>query len=326
MIDAQTMKRLAFIRLLHQQGVEQSNLPEPLTFTAVLSFHDAVEHFLILAGEHLGATLPDHISFMKYWTELHPNKLTNGVDLSGRVAMDRLNRLRNGFKHAGALPGLAAIEQARADVSAFFEDNTPRVFDLVFATIDMADLIPQPTARDRVKSASNAISSGDVIEAMALLVEAFDDMVNPHVQGDLWGDAPFSFGPRISYPMRRTSIEAQLRPARDDRTNRPVRGAEKLAEQIDWVTQVSGEVQKGLRLLALGIDFRQYYRFRQLTPSVYLTGYGDRNVTHAPHYSPAMDEFDFCRQFVITTALRVAELEVHLAPPSWEQKQENEAG
>jgi hypothetical protein len=116
-LEPQIMKRLAFIRLLYQQGVDQSSLPEPLTFTSVLAFHDAVELFLVLAGEHLGANPPEHLPFMKYWTELHPNKLAGGVELSGKVGMDRLNRIRNGFKHAGTMPGLAAIEQARADVA-----------------------------------------------------------------------------------------------------------------------------------------------------------------------------------------------------------------
>lgn len=48
------MKNLAFIRLLHRQGIEQSLLPEPLSFTSVLTFHDAVELFLIVTAEHLG--------------------------------------------------------------------------------------------------------------------------------------------------------------------------------------------------------------------------------------------------------------------------------
>jgi hypothetical protein len=32
---------------------------------------------------------------------------------------------------------------------------------------------------------------------------------------------------------------------------------------------------------------------------------------------PDRDEFDFCRQFIITVAPRTAEAEVHTAQPSW---------
>jgi hypothetical protein len=56
--DPRIMRRLAFIRLLYQQGVGQSQLPEPLSFSCVLTFHDTIELFVILAAEHLQAALP----------------------------------------------------------------------------------------------------------------------------------------------------------------------------------------------------------------------------------------------------------------------------
>ena len=33
--------------------------------------------------------------------------------------------------------------------------------------------------------------------------------------------------------------------------------------------------------------------------------------------TPTVAEFDFCRQFLITVALQLAEVEAHLVPPSW---------
>ncbi|MCZ7373261.1 hypothetical protein [Micromonospora sp. WMMC250] len=316
-IDPQTMAPLAFIRLLHQQGVDQTHLPEPMTFTSVLSFHDAVEHFLVLAGEHLGANLPDHIQFMKYWAELQPKKLSGGVDLSGKVGMDRLNRLRNGFKHVGQMPGLAAIEQARADVAAFFEDNTPKVFGLEYSGIDMTDLIHQPEARAKVRAAVDAHIAGDRPEAMALLVEAFDQLVHEHIYPQGFSGPAFTFGPRLSRPMSRGGIEAAVRSV-----ERPYAGLsraqERLVEQIDWMTRVTSEGQRALRMIALRIDFREYHRFQQLTPELFYTGAG-RQVSRSQRYAPSSSEFDFCHQFVISVALRVAELGKHLVLPSWQE-------
>ena len=57
--------RLAFIRYLHHQGVQQGRLPEPQSSAAVLLLHDAVEAFLLLAAEHLGAAAPRE--FGQYW-------------------------------------------------------------------------------------------------------------------------------------------------------------------------------------------------------------------------------------------------------------------
>lgn len=44
-ISSQETQRLAFIRLLVQQGVEQAAKPEPMAAAAILTFHDAVELF-----------------------------------------------------------------------------------------------------------------------------------------------------------------------------------------------------------------------------------------------------------------------------------------
>ena len=56
-IDPLIMQRLAFIRMLHQQGNEQAQLPNPIRVTCILTLHDAVELFSVLVGDHLGANL-----------------------------------------------------------------------------------------------------------------------------------------------------------------------------------------------------------------------------------------------------------------------------
>ena len=118
----------------------------------------------------MGATLPERIPFMGYWPALSA-KLTGGADLTGQVGMDRLNRLRNGFKHAGTLPGLAAIEQARGDVTSFMEDNTLAVFGIPFSGIDMADVISHDDTRRSVKAAVATAADGNRREAMGQLAE-----------------------------------------------------------------------------------------------------------------------------------------------------------
>src|SRR5215470_4155554 len=87
-----------------------------------------------------------------------------------------LNDLRVALKHRGTLPGSAAVDQACSDTSSFLEVNTQLVFGLAFADIDMAEVIPQTGARDKVKTASAAAATGDLTEAMGLLAEAYDDL------------------------------------------------------------------------------------------------------------------------------------------------------
>lgn len=51
----------------------------------------------------------------------------------------------------------------------FLEENTPLVFGIAFADIDMAEVIPQQPVADKVRQANAAAGSGDLVEAMDLL-------------------------------------------------------------------------------------------------------------------------------------------------------------
>jgi hypothetical protein len=66
-------------------------------------------------------------------------------------------------------------------------------------------------------------------------------------------------------------------------------------------------MQRALRVMVLGIDYWQFERFTRLTPSIayYLSGAQERRVPR--DYAPTADEFGFCREFIVTATLRVAE-------------------
>ncbi|MCA1707011.1 MAG: hypothetical protein LC808_28600 [Actinobacteria bacterium] len=67
------------------------------------------------------------------------------------------------------------------------------------------------------------------------------------------------------------------------------------------------------------MDLHRYARFQRITPTTYFMG-GERAYGYAPNYAPSQEEFDFCHEFVITAALRLAEFEAQLRPLSWEQE------
>jgi hypothetical protein len=318
-LDPPTMNRLAFISLLYGQGIEQARRPEPLSFVSVLTFHDSVELFLVLAADYLGASLPRRAhGFLDYWQILRRTEaFPAGVDLTGQPAMDRLNRYRNALKHAGAFPGPEAVEDARTSTRSFFENNSAAVFGVAFDAIDIAEVIPQTEARDKVRAATAAETSGDRAEAMALLSEAYDDLFTAASLRP--PQSPAAFGATIRTNLTPTTIDSVLRQAPDPRVRR-IAGVttRSLADHIAQLTQAASEMQRGLRVIALGIDYRQAARFVQLTPRILY--FADDHVERhfPPGYAPSSAEFDYCRQFIITVALRVAELEAYTALPSWE--------
>lgn len=308
LLDSLTMKRLAFIRMLFSQGIEQSRLPEPLNAMSVLSLHDASELFLVLAAEKLGAELPHgQVQFMRYWTFLHPDKLAGGVALSGETGMRRLNDLRNALKHGGAVPSATAVAQACEDVRRFFEDNARLVFGLALAEVDMAEVVPQAEVRDKLRAANTAQRSGDLREAIGLLAEA----------GALALTSEYSFGPFLRNTLSTNEITATLWQPRSPKRTQPTGGAHELAVQITALTDAGRRMQEGLQIMALGIDYRQFQRFQLITPAIVHQHDGRVERRYAGESAPTADELDYAKQFVVTVALRMAELEPYLAEPSW---------
>ncbi|MEU9787600.1 hypothetical protein AB0H92_42750 [Streptomyces phaeochromogenes] len=318
------MKNLAFIRLLHRQGIEQSLLPEPLSFTSVLTFHDAVELFLIVTAEHLGAVVKDRDGFIKRFFEgLHPSNFPDGVELQGQYGIKRLTELRNGFKHTAGFPGPKAIVDVKADTAHFFEENTPRVFGLAFDDIDLAEVVQHGQTRTHLKRAAQLDSEGNRLEAMGTLAVAFEQLMTDQVND---ADAPrglsvYSFGERLSrHSLRANQVQSILhQPDHASRRGAPARAAETLAKEYTHTRDVTRALQEGMRLMSLGVDFHQYQRFTQLTPGVSFT-YGNPDTPSfavEPGYAPNQEEFEFCRQFVITVALRLTEINARAVPPSW---------
>jgi hypothetical protein len=197
---------------------------------------------------------------------------------------------------------------------AFFEDNTPRVFGVAYDAIDMADLIPQERVRDIVKQAQEKESSDDTIEAMALLVDAFDDLF----RGKPWSDTEgaYTFGPRIRRSLREADIHRVLEHGRG-KSAIPTAKAGDLAGQIATITEVVIALQGAMQVLASGIDYPQYDRFQVLTPHVAYMMSGDRRVAHHQDYAPSKEDFEYCKRFVISSALRLVEVEGHRSAPPW---------
>ncbi|WP_431921307.1 hypothetical protein [Nonomuraea jabiensis] len=311
-LDPLAMQRLAFIRLLHQQGIDQSRLPQPLNFSCVLAFHDSIELFLVLAGEHLGIHIPERASggFVgRYFDNLLLSTANpQGVELVGRNGVKRLTDLRNAFKHANTWPGVQGIEQSRIDAATFFEENTPKVFGIQYADIDMADLVPLDDVRSLVKAAAVAEAAGDRFAALASLAEAVETLLGEWLQQG--PDSPFGFGPDLYARVETEDIRQVLAVEGVDRVV-----VENLVEQISVVTEIAVETQSVLRVLITGVDYHSYLKFRWRTPQVRVSADGQQSLRFPDGYAPTAEDYGYCQRFVLNMALRVADIYSHVIPP-----------
>ncbi|MFC5155898.1 hypothetical protein [Streptomyces amakusaensis] len=317
-ITSQEMQRLAFIRLLVQQGVEQSAKPEPIAAAAILTFHDAVELFLMLTSEHLGVTVPDKGAFVpRYFDSLHPDKAgPRGIDLEGKLAVKRLTDHRNAFKHAGALPSGSAVEQARDDTERFFEANTPKVFKVAFGSIDMVELIPQAPAREHVRSARIAWEEGERLTAMGTLAVAFEELFAAHLITPGRRYSPFAFGPAVESSVHLgMQVARAITTADGGRSHRnPTNAVEKFGQRFERLSSSVSAMQSALSVMTLGLDLHRYFRFKELCPDTSHRVDGRLEFHAYGIFQANEDDFAYCEHFVLSAALRLAELEAHTTP------------
>jgi hypothetical protein len=99
----------------------------------------------------------------------------------------------------------------------------------------------------------------------------------------------------------------------------PSRLAENVGKHVEQLTDAVVKMQRALRIMAIGLDYHRLYRFEMLTPEVSHLADGRREVFCPGPYNPTQEDYDYCRQFVLSAAIRLAELESHLARPGWRE-------
>src|SRR2546427_5027547 len=129
---------LALVRYLYDLALQQSRQSGLRRATAILTFHDAVEMFLVLGLQHHDAYNDKKLyQFHEYWKEL----ALKDVHLTQQGAMASFSRIRANFKHHAILPSSTAIEDARVHVRDFLTENIPIVFGANFEDISLASTI-----------------------------------------------------------------------------------------------------------------------------------------------------------------------------------------
>ncbi|GAA3122724.1 hypothetical protein GCM10020254_82270 [Streptomyces goshikiensis] len=254
------IQRLAYSRFLYDEGVAYALRPAPLSSTAILSFHDAVENFLGLAAQFLGVEVNPKIQFVEYWGQIRPTVLP------AKGSMSTLNSVRVALKHHGVFPSSQTVEQSRANVLNFFTTATPMVFGIEFDAISMTGLVTQPETAQLLQDAQTHADVGDWVQAMAGLRLAMETLLDRYSQPKQLEliDSPFAVGPRID--MHRLPEQ-----------NRGTHAEREMAKAVE----VAGAAQRALQVISLGIDFSGYIRFTWLTPNV--NGHMDGSIRYYPH-------------------------------------------
>lgn len=244
------IKRLALIKYLYRQGIEQSKQFETLAAFSILSFHDSVEMFLKLAAEHLD--ISDKYHFMEYWNHI-PN-------LTLKESMKNLNLRRVSIKHKGILPSKSDIEVSRVNTTDFFEQNTIKQFGIEFSEISLLNLITFKKVKSHLVKAESALEKNDIKTCSEETAIAFSELLNDYEKSkSSYFSSPFYSG----YLRAVKSFYSDLRVSSDKLTN----DDRKLATFVDNVGKSIEEITSAIKIISYGIDYKRYMKFDLLTPS-----------------------------------------------------------
>ncbi|MDN3239224.1 hypothetical protein [Glycomyces tritici] len=298
-ITQSQMQHLAYVRYLHLLAIDQAKLPEPMCSTSILLLHDAAESFLMLAAGHFN--LPDSGEFLGYWKVLKPH--LSGQTLPMEPRMKIMNTVRKELKHRGVQPSRRSIEDALADTATLLASGVQMVFDIDYSSISMVSLISQDLPRQLAGEAEAAAVGGDIVAGMKRLREAFDQLFAVHLPVSVGlRRSDFSFGPMLR------DIGHFSRTGTD------------LDEAVKRLVEAVRPIQEGMRLVSLGLDRSEFLRFDRLTPQYSSNYQGGIQWTAPRGYAPDQEAFDFCMQFVVMAALRLAAAEARAADPAWMER------
>lgn len=317
--DALTMKRLGYVRLLYQQAVSRSFAPSPLNFSAVLAFHDVCEYFFVIAVDYHHAVASNGSIDLaaKLADNLKKFKTPDGNGLANRQTLRRLTEYRNGFKHNGAIPNDDQVEHARQDATLFLESNCQALFGVAFSEASMLHVVPQDEVKEHLQLGRAAADAGNIASGMSELALAFSSLMRG------WGPGKFvtlpsrherfNLGGIHRFPRRNIQDQAGGRLSQNTDTQR-------LAGYVNQAFKdVDSEIDE-LRALAVvqmtGINMMGYIRLSMLLPRVVYSGSGERStVPTGMEYHHTIENYDFCEEFIVDSALRMGRSDFQLWMP-----------
>lgn len=157
------IRRLSLIKQLYLLGLDQSELPESISYTSVLSIHDSIDMFMNLVAEKESLTKGQYL--MQYFDSIPYLTLKSSVD--------KINKRRNGLKHHGIIPGKIEIQDTCSVAKVFFEDNVKIAFNIDFNEVSLFSLIDYTDVRNLLIAAESFLKKEEFKNAANEIAKAY---------------------------------------------------------------------------------------------------------------------------------------------------------
>ena len=301
-MEQNTLKRLIFIKYLYEKGVEQSYKSYPASQMSLLTFHDAIELFLIFAYLHLGGLKHiNDIQFMKYWKEILD--LPNGVEISQQPSVGKLNDARVNLKHRGNFTSDLDIESFRATATSFFNENTEKIFGIEFSEISIVDVVKNQEIKAKLKKAERFLNDNKPEESIKEISDAFYEIINDYESKTTkflgWNN-----------PFEQTDLDLDLKSTckyvydDDEFSDAIITNFQKIEVSIYLL-------QETVKLMSWGINYYDYLKFRSIIPPFSLPGQQKLFEKEFKTKEYGEHEVKFCFDFVISLYLTLEQFDLN---------------
>ena len=295
-LSSDTSHRLPFIKHVLSTAIDNARLPEPFCSQAILGLHDAVELFLQFLAEHVGATLSKKADFLEYWPALAERL---GNPLPKQQAMRRLNQARVGLKHSGIRLSRDEIDELSRQTVAFLEEASRLIFGVAFSELSSVRLVGYEPSASRIQRAEHLAGNGSFDAAAEMCALAYDELMHLFLakSSNEWSYSPF---PHLSDA---TSYSGMSIGYEWEGQNRD------LSSHLEKLSAAFADIEPVLLMLALGVEYRQFARFSNITPKVLAMADGSHVIAGPSRQTPTNRDILFAIDFVIRVALRLREID-----------------
>ncbi len=244
-VDHLNLQRLVFAKYLLHIAEQSVILPSPKKYVTLLNLQDAVEVFLYSACDHLGVEIPPNNQFNSYLSQI--NKKLEPKSLIKHNDIQRLNKARVGLKHHTNFPSDKNLEEFVMLSREFLMSNTKIVFEMDFLSISLVDIVGPTVVRDHLRLAEIELKAGDKKKSLMNISKAWQLLLRFHTSIDhsLSGERVYEYVDPL------TSLGNIMFSFSDS----------EIIAFADQTTDALARIADTLRLLALGIDCRNYHVF-----------------------------------------------------------------
>ncbi len=296
-------KRLSFVRYMNTQATQvYSNQPEPISSISILLFYDCIELFLQIVCDYKNVNVKSP-PISEYFSELEKK---GNISLTEKENVKRLSQIRSSFKHKGQLISKSEIDWAKVIVFSFLEQNTLSIFGKNFSDLSLIDYIKYNPAKKYLKDAEVDILEENYHKVSSDLSMAFDVLINDYINEKLGEKYFVEYGAYSIFSKKINQdpyfMAFQNLTNLSQNSNPLTQFANELEKQIDAIRET-------LKINTLNIDYRKFIKFRKLVPPPYRTVNG-KSYFSLPEKMSTKDDYLFCIDFVIESAMRIQELDL----------------